>query len=113
MLLARLGKIRESGRARDGEADLFGLVVSRTNQCGTEARAQAILKEREKAAARAVAEQGDADRHVGEVVPLDDREEAGQQHLEGKCGGGNKADGGWRGTRADAPPLIGTFDLRP
>ena len=71
-----------------------------------------LLEQGQKAAARAVAKQGDADRHVGEVVPLDDREEAGQQHLVGKRAGGNEADGGWRGARADVPPLFVACDLR-
>jgi hypothetical protein len=79
---------------------------------GGEAGTQAILKQGQKAAARAIAEQGDADRHVGEVVPLDDREEARQENLVGQRAGGNEADGGWRDARADVPLLVVPCDLR-
>src|SRR5262249_34949894 len=56
----------------------------------SEAGTQAILKQPQKAAACAVAEEGDADRHVGEVVPLDDGEEARQQYLVGQRARGNE-----------------------
>jgi hypothetical protein len=78
---------------------------------GGEATAQPILEEREKAAARAIAKQGAADRHIGEVVPLDDREEVDQQHLVGERAGGNQA-GRSAGCSADGR-LVVARDMRP
>src|SRR5262249_60781423 len=46
--------------------------------------AQTVACDREERTTRTVAKQRDADDHVGEVMPLNDREEACQQHLEGE-----------------------------
>ena len=53
---------------------------------------QTILRECQKRPARAVAEQRDRDDHVGEVMPLDDREEAGQQYLVSQQPGRDQRD---------------------
>ena len=53
---------------------------------------QASAGEGQKRAARAVAEQRDADHHVSEVVPLDDREQAREQHLVREHRGRDQAD---------------------
>ena len=45
---------------------------------------QPILSEGEKRPAGTIAEQRDRDDHIGEMVPLRDREEPRQQHLIGE-----------------------------
>src|SRR5258706_15745098 len=46
--------------------------------------AQAVARDREECTTHTVAKQRDTDDHVREVMPLNDREEASQQHLEGE-----------------------------
>src|SRR5262249_22374124 len=46
--------------------------------------AQTVARDREECTTRTVAKQGNTDDHVREVIPLNDREEASQQHLEGE-----------------------------
>src|SRR5258708_36904138 len=46
--------------------------------------AQTVARRCEECTTRTVAKQRDTDDHVGEVMPLNDREEASQQHLEGE-----------------------------
>src|SRR5215510_11462696 len=46
--------------------------------------AQTVARDREECTTRTIAKQRDTDDHVGEVMPLNDREEASQQHLEGE-----------------------------
>ena len=43
-----------------------------------------LLEKDEKGAAGAIAEHGNADHHVGEVVPLDDREKTQEENLVGQ-----------------------------
>ena len=53
---------------------------------------QSRLEQRDERAAGAIAEQGDADDHVREVVPLGDRKDAHQGNLEGDAGGPDESD---------------------
>src|SRR5262249_10643892 len=46
--------------------------------------AQTVARDREECATRTVAKQGNTDDHVREMMPLNDGEEASQQHLEGE-----------------------------
>ena len=46
--------------------------------------AQTVARDREECTTGTVAKQRDTDDHVREVMPLNDREEASQQHLEGE-----------------------------
>jgi len=48
-----------------------------------------FARERKKSAAHPVPQEREADDHVGEVVPLDDREQAQQQDFVTDCGGRN------------------------
>ncbi|MCY1364935.1 hypothetical protein D9M69_517610 [compost metagenome] len=58
-----------------------------------EARRQHRPCQRHSGAGSAVAEQRDADHHVGEMVPLDDRKQSQQQHLIAECGGRQQCQG--------------------
>ncbi len=58
-----------------------------------EARQQRTLGQRHDRARRAVTQQRHADHHVGEVVPLDDREQPHQQDLVTQGGGREQGDG--------------------
>ena len=57
-----------------------------------ETGAQPTLGEAEKCPAYAIAEQRDRDDHIGEVMPLNDRKEAGQHHLIGEQPRRNQRD---------------------
>ena len=63
---------------------------------------QRALRERDKSARGAVAQHGDADHHVGEVMPQDDREQAHQQDLVTERGCREQRDGSER--RGRHPP---------
>ena len=55
-------------------------------------RPQPVEQRGERAAAGTVAEQRQADHHAGEMVPVDDRQDPGQQDLEGERPAGDQTD---------------------
>ena len=72
-----LGK-RETGNQRDAEERGID------GEDGEEAVLEALAEQGQEGAAGAIAEQRDADHHVGEVVHLHDREQTRQQDLRGE-----------------------------
>ncbi len=60
---------------------------------GRKAGLEDVLPQRDQCTADTVAEQRDADDEVGEMVPLDDREKAHQQHFVSEGAGRQQADG--------------------
>ena len=60
---------------------------------GPEARGAPAPREAQEGAARPKAEQGETDDEVGEVVPVDDREQAREQHLVGERRRRDERDG--------------------
>ena len=79
---------------------------------GGRARFQTLARQRQEGAARAVAEQRDADHHVGEVIPLDDREQAREQHLVREHAGRDQADREQAHGLGDRPPELARYRPR-
>src|SRR5207249_549005 len=77
------------GKAGDGrhrEQD------SASGKSGTDVAAQTVARDREECTTRTVAKQRNTDDHVREVMPLNDREEASQKHIEGESTSRHKRD---------------------